>query len=131
MHTGVHLFAQNLLSTFNSQNRDLIAQLITPAQDSLFGFCSGCSDDFVGFFGGAQLGFVNDSSTSTCLCALASSSWACSAAFRPLAIFSARSSKALAMGGHTNFIVNHTRIANTIAWTNRVALILTTTPFYG
>jgi len=27
--------------------------------------------------------------------------------------------------------VNHTRIANTIAWTNRVALILTTTPFYG
>ncbi len=33
------------------------------------------------------------------------------------------------MGGHTNFIVNHTRIAKTIIWTNRVALMLTATPF--
>jgi len=54
-------------------------------------------------------------STSTCLCALVSSIWACSAAFKPWAIFSARSSKAVAMGGHTNFIVNHTKMAKTMA----------------
>jgi hypothetical protein len=34
------------------------------------------------------------------------------------------------MGGHTNFIVNHTKIAKTTAWKNRVALILTATPFF-
>jgi hypothetical protein len=34
------------------------------------------------------------------------------------------------MGGHTNFIVNHTKTAKTIIWTNRVALILTATPFF-
>jgi len=38
-----------------------------------------------------------------------------SEALRPWAIFSARSSSAFAMGGHTNFIVNHTKMANTIA----------------
>jgi hypothetical protein len=29
------------------------------------------------------------------------------------------------IGGHTNFIVNQTRIAKTIIWTMRVALMLT------
>jgi hypothetical protein len=29
------------------------------------------------------------------------------------------------IGGHTNFIVNHTRIAKTIACRNRVALMFT------
>jgi hypothetical protein len=39
---------------------------------------------------------------------------ALSAAARPSAILLARSSSALAIGGHTNFIVNPTRIRNTI-----------------
>jgi hypothetical protein len=37
-----------------------------------------------------------------------------SAAARPSAILRARSSSAAAIGGHTNFIVNPTRIRNTI-----------------
>jgi hypothetical protein len=37
----------------------------------------------------------------------------------------ARSSSAFMIGGQTNFIVNQTRIAKTIIWTIRVALMLT------
>ena len=48
-----------------------------------------------------------------------------SAALRPSAIFLARSSRAAVIGGQTNRIVNQTRIANTIIWTMRVALMLT------
>jgi hypothetical protein len=54
------------------------------------------------------------SSCSTFLSAACSSAFALSAAARPSAIFSARSSSAAAIGGHTNFIVNPTRIRNTI-----------------
>ena len=66
-----------------------------------------------------------DSSSSTRLLAAASSALALSAADRPSAIFLARSSSAAAIGGHTNFIVNQTRIRNTIIWMIRVAVMLT------
>jgi len=33
------------------------------------------------------------------------------------------------MGGHTNFIVNQTRIPNTISWIIRVPVMLTAHPF--
>ena len=55
-----------------------------------------------------------DSSSSTRLLAAASSALALSAADRPSAIFCARSSSAAVIGGQTNFIVNPTRIRNTI-----------------
>jgi hypothetical protein len=54
------------------------------------------------------------SSASTRWLAALSSDLALSAAARPSAIFFARSSSAAVIGGHTNFIVNPTRIRNTI-----------------
>src|SRR5262249_7617785 len=53
---------------------------------------------------------------------------ALSAAERPSAILRARSSSAAVIGGHTYFIVNQTRIRNTIIWMIRVAVMLTLLP---
>jgi hypothetical protein len=50
---------------------------------------------------------------------------ALSAADRPSAIFFARSSSAAVIGGQTKRIVNQTRIAKTIIWMMRVALMFT------
>src|SRR5574343_243673 len=58
----------------------------------------------------------------------ASATLALSAADRPSAIFFARSSRAAVIGGQTNFIVNQTRIRNTIIWTMRVPVMLTCLP---
>ena len=60
--------------------------------------------------------------------AFVSSALALSAADSPSAIFFARSSSALTIGGHTNFIVKPTRIRNTIICTISVALMLTFLP---
>jgi hypothetical protein len=91
----------------------------------------GSSNNLVAFFRGAGLGFFDDGLGTTVgvrktrgrsLLRLGQfllrragwqrrvRSWHVSAAARPSAIFWARSSNALAIGGHTNFIVNHTSI---------------------
>src|SRR5688572_27777986 len=71
------------------------------------------------------------SATSTLRSASVNATLALSAAARPSAIFWARSSSAFAIGGHTNFIVNPTRIRNTIIWTMRVPVMLTFLPLLG
>jgi hypothetical protein len=96
----------------------------------------GSSNNLVAFFRGAGLGLFDDGLGTTVgirktrgrfvagldssfFDALVgsgqSSDLARSAAARPSAIFWARSSSAFAIGGHTNFIVNHTRIRKTMA----------------
>src|SRR5674476_585518 len=65
------------------------------------------------------------SSASTRLLARESSDLALSAAARPSAILLARSSSAAAINGHTNFIVNSTSKAKTMACASRVPLMLT------
>src|ERR1035437_1990938 len=65
------------------------------------------------------------SSASTRLLARESSDLAVSAATRPSAILLARSSNAAAINGHTNFIVNSTSSAKTMACASRVPLMLT------
>jgi hypothetical protein len=132
--TGVDFLAENLLGALHSQGSDLLTQGFAGLDCLLLGFslCSG--NDLVAFFGGTNFGFFNDAiarrsasakreavslrdwanSASTRALALESSALALSAAARPSAIFSARSSSAFVIGGHTNFIVNHTRIAKTI-----------------
>jgi hypothetical protein len=69
-----------------------------------------------------------DSCCFDALLAAARSALALSAADRPSAIFFARSSSAAVIGGQTNFIVNPTRIRNTIIWMMRVPVMLTFLP---
>jgi hypothetical protein len=135
MDAGIDFLAENLLGTLDGQRGHLLTQGFAGLHRLLLGFSTGGSNNLVAFLGGAGLGFFDDglgtavgvrktrgrlvaacdNSFSTRWLAAVSSDLARSAAARPSAIFWARSSSAFAIGGHTNFIVNHTRIKKTMA----------------
>jgi len=131
---GVDFLAQDLLGALDGQNGHLLAQGFTGLDDLLLGFCTRCGDDLGGLFRGAALGLLDDGQSATlgisqarsglgarlgqlgldALIGRAQLDLALSAAARPSAIFFARSSSAAVIGGQTNFIVNPTKIRNTI-----------------
>ena len=60
MDTSVDFLTENLLCTFDSQDRDLLTQLFTDFNHLLLGFHLGSSDDLVTFFIGTCFGIFND-----------------------------------------------------------------------
>ena len=59
MHAGVDFTLQNLLCALDGQVGDLLTQCLTSLDDLLLGFSLGSGDDLGGFFGGADLGVVD------------------------------------------------------------------------
>jgi hypothetical protein len=145
MDASIDFLAQDLLGALDGQRGHLLAQGFAGLHGLLLGFGTGGGNDLVALFRGAGLGFFDDGLGAAlgirqagsrlvarlgqfllppAALAADSSDLALSAAARPSAIFWARSSSAVAMGGHTNFIVNPTRIRNTIIWMIRVPVML-------
>jgi hypothetical protein len=143
MDTGIDLLAENLLGTLDRQSRHLLTQDFTGLDGLLLGLGLGSGDDLVAFFGCAGLGFFDDA-LGTAL-GISQARGGLVARRGQLGLDTlvgggefglglvgggeARSSRAFVIGGHTNFIVNHTRIAKTMACRNRVALMFTAQSF--
>jgi hypothetical protein len=135
MDAGIDFLAENLLGTLDGQRGHLLTQGFTGLAPSAARLQPGSSNNLVAFLRGAGFGFFDDGLGTAVgvrktrgrfvagLVPIPSSraGWqrqfglGTSAAARPSAIFWARSSNAFAIGGHTNFIVNHTRIRKTMA----------------
>ena len=128
MHTGIDLALEDRLGSLDGQCGHLLAQRLARLGGLLLGFSLGGGDDLRALASStidcasrsasarrcAASVRAAASCSSTRLLAVDSSALALSAADKPSAIFFARSSSAAVIGGQMNFIVNQTRIRNTI-----------------